>query len=242
MNRFIQTIVIALCVAASVALSVASEEQIPPHLQQAMLIAHQIDADHNEYAHKGCFIKWKGEDGATIYENRSDCSDFLDLLLEHTYHFTPQQMKGWTGHERPYATNWYDIVHTGNGFNVISEAESIRPGDVLAIKFPPGMADTGHIMLAASVARHRSATAPIEPGTQQWELDVIDSSKSGHGKADTRRKPDGTFAHGVGEGTIRLYSNADGVITGYSWSTGGASNFEPVSEHKLAVGRLQPRN
>jgi len=214
----------------------------PPHLVQAELIAHQIDQSHNEYAHKGCFIKWKGVDGATEYENRTDCSDFLDLLLEHTYHFTPQQMRGWTGHERPLATTWYETIRAGNGFEIITQVQSIRPGDVLAVKFPPGDVDTGHIMIAAGIPEPRPETAPVEPGTRQWELDIVDSSKSGHGKNDTRRLPDGAFAHGVGEGTIRLYSNTAGGIAGYSWSVLSGSNFEPATVKRIVVGRLEPRN
>jgi hypothetical protein len=214
----------------------------PAHLLQAELIANQIDRSHNEYAHQGCFIRWKGEDGATYYENRTDCSDFLDLLLEHTYHFTPAQMKAWTGRERPLATDWFETIRGGNGFEIISEVSSIRPGDVIAVKFPPGGADTGHIMIAAGIPRQRPATAPMEAGTDQWELAIIDSSKSGHGKEDTRRLPDGTFSRGVGEGTLRLYSRSDGTIAGYSWSVFAVSNFAPSTEHKIVVGRLGPRN
>jgi hypothetical protein len=208
---------------------------------QAELIAHQIDPAHNEYAHKGCFIKWKGENGAAFYENRTDCSDFLDLLLEHTYHFTPEQMKGWTGRERPLATTWYETIRAGNGFETIADVRSIQPGDVIAVKFPPGEADTGHIMIAAGVARSRSASAPLEPGTDQWELDIIDSSKSGHGKNDTRRQADGTFAHGVGAGTLRLYSNGDGSIAGYAWSVLAGSEFQSASQRNIVVGRMKAK-
>jgi hypothetical protein len=162
--------------------------------------------------------------------------------LEHTYHFTPQQMRGWTGHDRPLATTWYDTIRAGNGFEIITQVKSIRPGDVLAVKFPPGENDTGHIMIAASVPQVRPETAPVEPGTRQYELDTVDSSKSGHGKNDTRRLPDGTFAHGVGEGTIRLYSNSDGAIAGYAWSVLSGSNFEPATVKRIVVGRLEPRN
>jgi hypothetical protein len=233
---------IALCLCFMVAGASDSDYSAPPHLRQAVLIAHEIDQSHNAYAHKGCFIKWKGEDGVTEYENRTDCSDFLNLLLEHTYHFTDQQMKGWTGHERPLATTWYQTISASKGFEIISQVPEIRPGDVLAVKFPPGENDTGHIMIAAGIPQPRPESAPIEPGTRQWELDIVDSSKSGHGKNDTRRLPDGTFAHGVGEGTIRLYSNSDGTIAGYAWSVLPASTFDPANVKRIVVGRLEPRN
>ena len=217
----------------------ASTPSVPPHLQQAELIAHQIDQSHNEYAHKDCFIKWKGEDGATRFENRTDCSDFLDLLLEHTYHVTQSQMQSWTGRGRPLAETWFDAISQGHHFDVIQKISDVAPGDVIAIKFPPGAGDTGHIMLAASRAEKHPASAPLENGTVQWELPVVDSSKSGHGPTDTRREANGTFHTGVGAGVFRIYANADGQIVGYAWSTVGASKFESASERKVVVGRLQ---
>jgi hypothetical protein len=240
--RAINFLLVTTLYSLSFSLASASSDSLPPHLVQAEAIAHEIDQSHNEYAHKGCFIKWKGEDGASEYENRTDCSDFLDLLLEHTYHFTRDHMKTWTGRERPLATTWYDTIHAGNGFEVIGDIQAIKPGDIIAVHYPPGEGDTGHIMIAAGVARERRASAPEEPDTRQWELDVVDSSKSGHGKNDTRWLADGTFARGVGEGTLRLYSNSDGMIAGYAWSVLSPSKFVPVSEHPLVVGRMRQGN
>ena len=174
MDRVLRIVAIGLC--CTVASAWASDDSLPAHLQQALLIAHQIDQSHNEYAHKECFIKWKGENGATEYANRTDCSDFLDLLLEHTYHFTDQQMKGWTGHERPLATTWYQTITASNGFEIISQVPAIRPGDVLAVKFPPGEADTGHIMIAAGNpaasfpnSPHRARHPPVGTGHHRFQ-------------------------------------------------------------------------
>jgi hypothetical protein len=210
----------------------------PSHLKEAERIAHGIDAAHNGYAHKDCFIKWIGENGATQYENRTDCSDFLNLLLEHVYGKTAADFKQWTGHARPVATVWYDTIASEKSFKLVATVEDILPGDVIAVQYPPGGDDTGHIMLAAGLAVARQASKPLIDGAKQWELLVIDSSKSGHGKEDTRRQPDGTFARGVGEGTLRLYTGADGTIAGYAWSTLSVSKFVPVTEHKVIVGRL----
>ena len=83
------------------------------------------------------------------------------------------------------------------------------------------------------------ASEPIQPGTRQWEITVIDSSKRGHGPTDTRHNPDGTFCRGVGKGILRLYTDEDGTLVGYSWSTLKVSKFEPVSEHPMIVARLK---
>lgn len=214
----------------------------PPHLRDADLIAHNIDSAHNQYLHKDCFIKWKGEDGATLYENATDCSDFLNLLLQHSYKLTPANLHTLTGHDRPTATIWYDTIAAAKGFDVIPTLKQIQPGDILAIQYPAGQQeDTGHIMLAASAPQPRKPSAPLVDKTDQWELAVIDSSKSGHGTKDTRHHPDATYDRGVGQGTVRLYSNPDGTLAGYSWSTLSASTFEPSSLHKIIVGRLQAK-
>jgi hypothetical protein len=214
----------------------------PRHLVEAERIAREIDAADNAYDHKDCFIKWKGENGATRYKNRTDCSDFLNLLLAHVYGTTTGELKDWTGHSRPVASVWYDTIAAGKRFEQVSRVEKILPGDVIAVKYLPGAEntgeDTGHIMIAAGLARARTPSKPLIDATDQWELLVVDSSKSGHGKEDTRKQADGTFARGVGEGTLRLYSNPDGSVAGYTWSTLSVSKFLPVAEHKVIVGRL----
>jgi hypothetical protein len=82
----------SVCADATTAPAALGDTDSIAHLRDAESIAHEIDAAHNEYAHQDCFIRWKGEDGAKIYENRTDCSDFLNLLLEHSYHITPDDL------------------------------------------------------------------------------------------------------------------------------------------------------
>lgn len=210
----------------------------PRHLVDADTLVDNISPRYNAYEHKNCFIKWKGEAGATQYENRSDCSDFLALLVVHTYGVTPTQLKHWTGHERPLADHWHDAVVAGRGFEQIAKLTDAKPGDVLAVKFPPGMADTGHIMLMDAAAEPMTAEAPLVPGTKQWKVTIIDSTKSPHGPTDTRHLPDGTTGQGVGRGVIRIYTRSNGEVAGYSWSAGGKAKFEPENERNLVIGRL----
>lgn len=218
----------------------ASSSQLPdpPHVRDAKLLVAYIAPEYNDYDHKGCYIHWKGENGATRYENHTDCSDFLNLLLEHTYHFSPDDYKQWTGHERPTASQWHQAVLRGRGFDHIELFSDARIGDYLIVKYPPGQSNTGHVMLICDAPRRRDATKPIEPGTDQWEVPVIDSSESGHGKTDTRRRPDGTFNRGAGEGILRVFTGPDGKIAGYSWSTEGVSVYRSGPEYDMVIGRL----
>ncbi len=215
--------------------------QSPAHLTTAEAIATQILPADNEYAHKECFIKWKGAPGVDNYANRTDCSDFFDLLIEHVYGFTRAQLKQWTGHERPTAAVWYDAVDSTPAkplLQPIVKLESTLPGDMIFIKYAPGGGDTGHVMMIAAAPQKRDPTKPIIEKTQQWAVTVIDSSKSGHGPTDTRHNNDGSFGQGVGKGTLRLYTLHDGSLAGYSWSTVGASKFISVDEHPIALARL----
>jgi hypothetical protein len=219
----------------------ATEPAMPAHLRAALEIATQIKAADNEYAHADCFIHWKGVDGADKFANRTDCSDFFNLLLEHSYSYTSKDFKAWTGATRPTATLWYDAAEKGTAKGILSPLKKVSdllPGDLIFIKYPPGEADTGHVMLVAAAAKARAASEPVETGTRQWEIGVVDSSKSGHGTTDTRHNADGTYSQGVGKGIWRLYTKDDGTPAGYAWSTLKASKFVPVSEHAVILARL----
>jgi hypothetical protein len=95
-------------------------------------------------------------------------------------------------------------------------------------------------MIAASTATPRDATAPVEPDTSQYELEVIDSASTGHGPGDTRHHANGTRTTGVGRGVLRLYARPDDTIAGYAWSTSTHSLFRSATMRRPAVGRLDP--
>ena len=212
---------------------------LPKHLRDAQMLVDHISPKFNDYQHKGCYIKWEGEGGAIQYENRSDCSDFLALLLEHSYGIGKQQYKQWTGLQRPFASEWHKAIVAGKGFDQIIRLADAKPGDVLAVKFPPNMADTGHIMLMAAAPVSITPKAPLVQGTKQWNVTIIDSTKSAHGASDTRYISEGNSNPGVGRGVIRIYTNTNGSVAGYTWSDGSKAKFESMSDRNLAIGRLK---
>jgi hypothetical protein len=240
MKRFAACAIIVLLGALP---SAHADEAKPAHVQAAEQIAAQISAADNEYAHKDCFIRWKGVEGNDRYANRTDCSDFLNLLLEHVYGLTPAKLHTLTGHSRPTATVWFDAVDNVKAASLLKPVANIadlRAGDLILIKYPPGEADTGHVMIVDAVPTQRQDSLPLIPHTQQWAVQVIDSSKSGHGPTDTRHQSDNTFARGVGKGLLRLYTNPDGSVAGYAWSVVKKSKFEPMSEHAVRFARITP--
>ena len=176
--------------------------------------------------------------GATETRNRSVCSALVAHLLMQAYGYRSADFAAWLGGRFPRANGFHDAIAAGHGFDPISQIADVRPGDVLAIKYPPGSHPTGHVLLAASQPAPRRATPPIVPGTEQYELAVIDSSHTGHGPTDTRHYEKGKFHSGVGEGLFRLYVSRDGTLAGYSWSVTKASEFYAPSERHLVIGRL----
>src|ERR1700684_2816924 len=92
----------------------------PAHLIAAEDIATQIAPEDNDYVYKDIYVHWKDVNGATRYENHSDCSGFFDLLLEHSYGIGSKQLKQWTGHSRPTAAVWFDAVSGGNARSILT--------------------------------------------------------------------------------------------------------------------------
>src|SRR5207302_5832685 len=115
--------------------------------------------------------------------------------------------------------------------------------DFLAIKYAnPTAGSTGHLMLVAGPITQREPQAPLVEGTLQWEVPVIDSARSGHGPTDTRHGMgvDGADHDGVGVGILRIYTDQDGNVLAYTWSTSARSPLLVQDDHDLVIGRLVP--
>lgn len=213
-------------------------------LDWAELLVQNVQPADTTYDHTSVTVTWAGQAGATAYTSHTDCSGFVMALLSQTYGLTPPTFQRWLKTTRPLAANFYAAINNRHGFENIGQVLEIQPGDFIAIRYPPGSTDvgddTGHIMLVAGPPKPFNPGQPDIKNTRQWEVPVIDSSESGHGKTDTRRKPDGTFGQGVGQGIFRLYTNAAGKPVGYAWSIFEDSIYYDQSSHPLDIGRLDP--
>jgi len=215
----------------------ATDAAAPRHLTLAIELASRIELANTNYAHGEPQVTWDGA-GASY----ADCSGFVDELLKKSYGYDAADFKKWFDSHRPSAKRYHDAIAAQTGFKEITRFNDVRPGDFLAVKYLRRTDNTGHIMLVESAPRRMTAKKPIVAGTEQWEVPVIDSSMTGHGVTDTRHKQgDGGRDHdGLGRGVLRVYTDAQGAIVGFSWSTEAISKFEePDSEH-LLVGRLVP--
>lgn len=208
-------------------------------LDWARVLVRELQPRDTSYQHHQDFVKWKGENGAEGYESRTDCSGFLNALLERAYGLTPDDFENLFGNRRPLAVEYFEAILQQKNFRQIKLERDVRPGDVIAIRYPPGTNEnTGSILLIAGLPERHKASKPEVEGTEQWELSVIDSSESGHGKTDTRHQPDGKFGQGVGQGILRLYTRPGGEIVGYTWSTFVISHYYDQTTRQLVIGRL----
>jgi hypothetical protein len=210
----------------------------PPHLKAARAIVKNLQLENTTYEH--------GQPDVTFtapYKCHADCSGFLDALLRHSYGYTAAQFKQWFGQERPTADCYHDAILKGELFDEIKDFKQVRPGDILAVKYQePKEKSTGHLMLVAGPPKRLAAKDPVQAGTEQWEVPVVDSAKSGHSKSDTRHgKGAGAKDHdGLGEGVLRVYTDGGGTIVGYTWSVTGKS-FLGQQENHMVVGRLKAK-
>jgi len=214
----------------------------PKHLHEAFTLLKGLKLEDTHYNHGEPDVQWKGVNGAASFVSHTDCSGFIDALFEHTYGYTRDDYRKWFGKSRPTANVYHDVIVEQKGFTQIGAFQDTRPGDILAVKYYTKKTDTGHVMLAAGAPRRIASKKPLVDGTEQWEIAVIDSSKSGHGPTDTRHKngDNGKDHTGLGEGILRVYTHPDGKIAGFTWSSLSVSPFlDPKDEH-LVVGRLKP--
>jgi hypothetical protein len=144
-----------------------------------------------------------------------DCSGFVGYALSRS---VPTALP----RRRPLAKDFVAAM-TSAPWTPVARAEDVVAGDVIAWLEPPELhsRNTGHVVIAAAAPR---------PGARADEriVRVIDSSHSGHGKADTR-------GSGLGTGEMVLQVDARGAPIGYRWSTWKHSRLLHTT---IAIGRL----
>ena len=226
-----------LVVAGNLTADPAREE--PAHLKDVLLLLENVQPRDTSYRHKNGVVRWKGSDGATSWESHTDCSGLVDALLAHSYGFGKADLKKWFDKDRPQAEDYHDAIEARRGFTLIKHLTDARPGDLLAVKYPPGGENTGHLMIVAGPPQPmKEGGKPEVEGTGQWEVPVIDSSRSGHGKTDTRHLDKGKYREGLGQGVLRIYTHKSGDVAGYTWSTWAESEYYDQKTRHLVIGRI----
>jgi len=177
--------------------------------------------------------------GATIYANRTKCNSFVTHVLRQAYNWSDDDFDTRLGSKSPYAADYHDAIEAGTYFLKIQYITDIQMGDIIAIKYPPRLDDTGHVMIAYTTPVQSRATEPVVAGTTQYEIEVIDSTQWPHGPTDTRLMQNGTWDEGAGIGILRLYADRTGTIVGHTWSIYTYSDYFDQTARHLTVGRLK---
>lgn len=232
---------LGLILVVSVVVSASEEPVSPKHLTDARALVKNLKSENTGYEHKKReqFV-WDGDPVAYC-----DCSGLLNNLLMHSYGYSKADLQKWFGVARPKAEHYYDLVVATprKGFQQIQRLKDVRPGDLLVVKYAELSSDrsTGHVMLVDAAPVEMQPTAPeVDGAVKQWSVSIIDSSRSGHGKTDTRNA-NGEKNGGVGRGLLRLYTDARGEVIAYTWSPESRRTVYPRDTHPLVIGRLTPK-
>lgn len=218
----------------------------PPHYFLAEDLVLNINQARNTYGTNPHYILRPGMTNAygTVvndYENRTECNSFVILNLQQAYPtMTDAYVKTWMGSTSPTAAMIHDTIATANRFTILGLVTSLQPGDILAVKYPVGSSPSGHAMMVSRAPVARVASAPIVPGTVQYDTEILDSTALPvHGPTDSRALA-GPNQTGAGMGTIRIYANAmTGAIAGYTWDDTAYSVYYPVhGVRDIVAGRL----
>jgi len=206
---------------------------------QAKALVEKVKPENTSYRHKNNEVSW-GVKGEAVCH--ADCSGFINALLLHTGAFGEKDFKNHLGTERPLARHYYDAIIHQRGFVEITRIHEVKAGDIIAIRYPPGSSNTGHVMLVVNKPDSRTATEPMIKGTVQYEVQIVDSSTSGHGGNDSRKLADGKFHDGLGTGVFRIYTNEQGVFVGHAWSNYPSSKYQDIKARHIVVGRVAKSN
>jgi hypothetical protein len=227
------------------AIALGDAPQSPKHLDDARKLLQSLKPENSKYGHEKLDVKWQGENNAAASVCFADCSYFLDALLAHSYpKYNTEALNRWFGSKkRPLAKHYYEAIAAQKGFTRISEIGNVRAGDIIAIRYlvPNKDKDTGHSMLVVGTPKERKASAKIIDDTVQWEVPIMDMTRTGHGKRDSRLKNNGEYTGGLGTGFLRIYAAKDGTVAGYSWSFVANSEFHDTKVRPIAIGRLDPK-
>lgn len=227
-------IVFTLC---NFALLLAEE---PRHLIDLRVLQENVLPANTDYRHKDREVKWKGFDDAKDYISKTDCSGLVNSLLIHSYQLPKLKMRSILGRVNAKASDYYRTILNQKGFKHIKHIRDVEAGDFIAIKFLPWAEDkardTGHIMVVNNRPKQEKVRSVDGQVLLEWAVEVIDSSH-GHGTTDTRYR-EGRYWPGLGKGVAALYTDKEGDILGYSWSTADKSLYYDKENRPLVVGRL----
>jgi hypothetical protein len=225
----------------------------PRHLALARELVENIKPEDNQYVLGGEFISFPGDLISSKYSMKADCSGFLLAVFERAKYPTRSQMtflKWSPGRKRARAEDFLYSIENEKGYRHIKRIEDMRPGDLLAhamlnIEDQKQTGTTGHVFLINSLPRKIAPRRPAVEGTTQYEVSIIDSNEEHVGDDDSRLQYPASKLKGLGQGTIRIYSDGDGELVGWARTFRNTNRFfsynprfpSDTKLRKAAIGR-----
>jgi hypothetical protein len=223
---------LVIAAAAFIVSAACFAEPIPKYLELARELVATVKPENNKYSYTGSNgVRLKGDLFASENSVNTMCSGFVTAMLERTDHPAIKAIKSkgdWiNGYLR--VDSFYRAVEKEYGLSKIADLRQLQPGDILVMRCLNGCFSSqgsaqGHVALVDSFPESKEPGAPRLDGTSQWTLQVIDANDYPHDLDDTRRVP-GLKVTGVGRGTLRLYTDADGHVVAYTEGPNGQRLF-----------------
>ena len=222
------------------------------HILQHQL-AGEFQNDQNEDINsyggswgEGTVVVEVGDHDADVMPfNRAVCGSFVTKLLNQSYNWD------WTDYPfhddllnvpvvtaSPNAHRYMELILEGEGFKFqVDNIADILPGDVMVKRNVNPI--EGHVWLVKEVHLGNPMVYPLNHGNSldeykgmtYYEVDVLDCSFGYHSN-DTRKVTVNNVlheTHGAGVGTMGIMVDANGTITGHSWSV-------PNSDYNQSLG------
>ena len=193
--------------------------------------------ENTSYRHGEPEVTWQGS-----CQSHADCSGFLDALLMHSYGYSRDDFKRWFDSHRPSARRYHDAIVEQRGFQQIEHLAEVQPGDVLAVKYLHRSDNTGHVMLVADPPHRIAPRRPVvrAPTSGKCRSSTVRVLATARPTPAITAGADGKDHDGLGRGVLRVYSDSQGQVVGFSWSTAKASKFVAPDDEHLVIGRLIP--
>jgi hypothetical protein len=231
-NLLFKCLVVFFVLHAQSANATDAPPEVPLHLTLARELQANVPANQNSYRHTEQ-ISMPGDNSFQNYAMFADCSGLAIALLDRAASPTRSLMTIPAKRKRPLAEDFVNSIQRSSGFEKIATIDRIKPGDIIAWEFTHDIdkkiaKNTGHVMFIDSLPAKVENRAPFVPGTSQYEIFVIDSSRAHHDPKDTRIQADGSKIQGLGRGKLRLYSAPTGEIVGFANNFANAM-FQPFN-------------
>jgi hypothetical protein len=214
----------SMLLCCSLAHAQGGSTDVPRHLAIARELVQNIKPQDNRYSLGDQYISLPGDLFSSKYSMKADCSGFLLAIFERANYPTRNRMSFLSaapGRKRPAAEDFVYSIENEKGFARIKRIEDMRPGDLLAhamlnVDDKKAAGTTGHVFLINSLPKRISPRRPLVEGTTQYAVSIIDSNEEYVGEDDSRLADRANKLKGLGQGTIRIYSDSDGELVGWA--------------------------